>query len=61
MPYEWTIGWNINARVVRILKSDAAQRSNEAMHETVRALKELLDEGKVERRFNGFTEWRRKA
>ena len=61
MPYEWTIGWHINARVVRILKSDAAQRTTETMTETVRALGELLDMGLVERRFNGFTEWRRKA
>lgn len=62
MPYEWTVGWHINSRVVDILKSDAAQRSNEAMTETVRALNELLDMGKVERRHTGaFTEWRRKA
>lgn len=62
MPYEWTTGWHINARVVRILKSDAAQRTTETMTETVKALGELLDMGLVERRHTGtFTEWRRRA
>lgn len=62
MPYEWTTGWHINARVVDVLKSDASRRTSETMLETVRALDELLDEGKVERRLDGaFTEWRRKA
>ena len=62
MPYEWTIGWHINARVVDVLKSDAAQRTTETMTETVRALNELLEAGEVERRHTGaFTEWRRKA
>jgi hypothetical protein len=62
VPYEWTIGWHINTSVVRILKSDGAQRSNETMHETVRALNELHEAGLVERRHTGtFTEWRRKA
>ena len=62
MPYEWTTGWHINARVVDVLKSDASRRTSETMFETVKALDELLDEGKVERRHTGtFTEWRRKA
>ena len=62
MPCEWTIGWHINARVVEVLKSDAAQRTSEAMLETVKALDELHEAGLVERRLNGaFTEWRRKA
>lgn len=61
MPYEWTIGWHINARVVDVLKSDASRRTSETMTETVRALNELREAGQVERRFNGFTEWRRKA
>lgn len=60
MPYEWTIGWHINARVVDVLKSDAAQRTSETMTETVRALNELYESGLIERRIRGaFTEWRR--
>lgn len=62
MPCEWTIGWHINARVVRILKSDAAQRTSETILKTVKALNELHEAGLVERRLNGgFTEWRRVA
>jgi hypothetical protein len=61
VPYEWTIGWDINARVVDVLKSDASRRTSETMTETVKALNELHEAGLVERRFNGFTEWRRKA
>ena len=61
MPYEWTIGWHINARVVDVLKSDASRRTSETMLETVKALNELHEAGLVERRLNGaFTEWRRK-
>ena len=62
MPYEWTIGWHINSRVVDALKSDAAQRTTETMTETVRALNELHEAGLVEKRLVGtFTEWRRMA
>ena len=62
MPYDWTIGWHINARVVEILKTDAAQRTSETMPMTLKALGELLEAGLVERRLNGaFTEWRRVA
>jgi len=61
VPYEWTIGWHINARVVDVLKSDASRRTSETMLETVKALNELHEAGLVERRLNGaFTEWRRK-
>jgi hypothetical protein len=61
VPTEWTTGWEINSRVVDVLKSDASRRTSETMTETVRALNELHEAGQVERRFNGFTEWRRKA
>lgn len=62
MPYEWTIGWHINSRVVDVLKSDASRRTSETMTETVKALNELHEAGLVERRHTGaFTEWRRKA
>ena len=62
MPYEWTVGWHINSRVVDVLKSDASRRTSETMLETVKALDELLEMGKVEKRLAGaFTEWRRKA
>ncbi len=62
MPYEWTTGWEINSRVVSILKSDAAQRTSETMLKTIKALDELREAGLVERRLVGaFTEWRRKA
>lgn len=62
MPYEWTIGWHINARVVDVLKSDSSRRTSETMTETVKALDELHEAGLVEKRLAGaFTEWRRVA
>ncbi len=61
MPYEWTIGWDINARVASIFRSDAAQRTNGIMPKTAKALDELYEAGLVERRLVGaFTGWRRK-
>ena len=59
---EWETGWAIAARVDARLSEVAGLRAMGNMGQVVAMLRELEEEGEVERRKGplGFVEWRRK-
>ena len=58
---EWETGWAIAARVDARLSESAGLRAMGSMGQVVAMLRELEEEGEVERRRGplGFVEWRR--